>query len=91
MIARTAMPTPPPVKRKAVGLAVIAIGTVRAIRAIWSIWTVSAVALLRRLLLRLLTAGDERRQPVDVAVIRLRRLLGMLLVLLRARLVVLRL
>jgi len=50
---------------------------------------VAAVALLRRL--RLLTAGDERRQPVDVAVIRLRHVLGMLLVLLRPRLKVLRL
>ena len=74
------MAASPAMQRKAVaaaGLGVVAVG---------------AVAALRRLLRRLTAAGDERRQPVNVAVVvrllrttvlgRLLMLLGRLLVLL---------
>ncbi len=63
VIARSAAATLPPapaVQRKAVLRSVIAVRAVLPVRAV--------VALLRLLLLRL-SAGDERRQPVDVALV----------------------
>ncbi len=72
-----------PMQRKAVRRAVIA---VRPIAAALAVRTVAALAVLRRRLLLLrLAAGDERRQPFDVAFVFGRHLL------LRARLKVLRL
>jgi len=62
MLARTAAAMPPaaPVQRKPILRSVIAVRAVLAMRA--------AVVALLRLLLRL-TAGDERGQAVDVALI----------------------
>jgi hypothetical protein len=85
--AAAAMTPAPPMQRKAILLPVI---TVRAVLALRS---VAVLLLLRLRLLRLrLTAGDERRQPVDIALIVrtgvLRPRLKMLLLL---RLIVLRL
>ncbi len=93
-----AMTAAPPMQRKAILLPVIA---VRAVLALWSV-AVLLLLMLRLLMLRLLrlrllrlrlAAGDERRQPVDVALIVrtgvLRPRLKMLLLLLR--LIVLRL
>lgn len=96
--AAAAMTAAPPMQRKAILLPVIA---VRAVLALWSV-AVLLLLMLRLLMLRLLrlrllrlrlAAGDERRQPVDVALIVrtgvLRPRLKMLLLLLR--LIVLRL
>ena len=87
--AATAMPPPPPMQRETILRSVIA---VRAVRAVLALRSVIAVLLL---LLRL-TAGDERRQPVDVALIirtgmlrpRLKMLLLLLLLLVVLRLIV---
>ena len=73
------MPAEAPMQRKTIRLPVIPVGVRGAVcRAVYR-----ALALLGRLLVRGLTAGNERRQAVHLFVIRLRR------VLLRARLEVL--
>src|ERR1700683_5178408 len=69
MVARAAMTAAAAMQRKAIRLPVVTVGVC---------WPLS---LLRLLLMRCLTAGDERWQPVHLFVIRLRR--GLL----RARLV----
>ncbi len=71
-----------PMQRKAVRRAVIA---VRPIAAALAVRAIAALAVLRRRLLLRLAAGDERRQPFDVALVFRRH--GLL----RARLKVLRL
>src|SRR5579862_459922 len=75
MVARAAMTAATPMQWKTVRLAIVAVGVRRSV--------CRALALLGGLLLCRLTAGDERRQPVHLLVIRLRR------VLLRTRLEVL--
>ena len=84
MLARSAaaMAPPPPMQREAIRRSVIAVGTVLPVR------TVATLALLRRLMLLRLTAGDERRQPLDVTFVVGRMLLARLKVL---RLMLLRL
>src|SRR5450432_1798170 len=54
-MTRTAVPAPAPVQRKAIALAFVAV-------------LGEPLRVLDRLRLRLLSAGDEGRQPVDVAV-----------------------
>ncbi len=85
--AAAAMTPAPPMQRKAILLPVIAV------RAVLTLWSVAVLLLRLRLLSLRLTAGDERRQPVDIALIVrtgvLRPRLKMLLLLLR--LIVLRL
>lgn len=92
MLARTsaaAMTPAPSVQRKAILRSVVAIRAVRSVLALRSV-----IALLRLLLL--LTAGDERWQAVDVALIiragvlrpRLKMLLLLLLLLIVLRLIV---
>jgi hypothetical protein len=87
MLARAAtstMPSAAPVQRKAILLSVIAVRAVLPM--------LPAIAVLRRLLLRL-TAGDERGQAVDVTLIfrsrMLRPRLEMLLLMMLLRLIVL--
>jgi hypothetical protein len=78
VIARAAVTPPAAVQRKAVAAAIVAIRA--ALR----------LALLRRLLLLRLAAGDEGRQPVNVLIVgRLRMLRALRKVLLRLRLKVL--
>ena len=63
IVTRAMMAPPPPVRRKAVALpAFVLIVTVRSI-------ALRLVTLLNRLALRLAAAGDERRQPVDLALL----------------------
>ena len=84
LVARpaAAMPPAPPVQRKAILLPVIAVRAV--LRAVLPLWPV--IAVLRLLMLRL-SAGDERWQPVNVALVfrtrMLRPRLKLLLMLLR--------
>ena len=84
LVARpaAAMPPAPPVQRKAILLPVIAVRAV--LRAVLPLWPV--IAVLRLLMLRL-SAGDERWQAVDVALVfrtrMLRPRLKLLLMLLR--------
>lgn len=79
MLARSAaaMPAPPPMERKTIRRSVIA---VRTIGTVLPVRTIAALPVLRRLMLRL-TAGDERRQPFDVAFVVGRLLLARLKVL----------
>jgi hypothetical protein len=65
MVARSAaaMAPSPPMQRKTIRWSVIAVGTVGSAL---PMRTIAALPVLRGLMLRL-TAGDERRQPVDVA------------------------
>jgi hypothetical protein len=81
MLARSAaaVPAPPPMERKAIRRSVIA---VRTVGTILPLRTIAALPVLRRLML-LLTAGDERRQPFDVAVFVVGRVLLALLKVLR--------
>lgn len=72
VIARTTMPAPPAVQRKPVRRA--AVISVLAILTI----TVAALAVLRMLLRLRLAAGDERRQALDVVVLRTVMLAAML-------------
>lgn len=93
LVARpaAAMPPAPPVQRKAILLPVIAVRAV--LRAVLPLWPV--IAVLRLLMLRL-SAGDERWQAVDVALVFRTRMLRprlklLLIVMLLARIVWLRL
>ena len=93
LVARpaAAMPPAPPVQRKAILLPVIAVRAV--LRAVLPLWPV--IAVLRLLMLRL-SAGDERWQAVDVALVFRTRMLRprlklLLIVMLLARIVRLRL
>jgi len=65
MVTRSAaaMAPSPPMQRKTIRWSVIAVGTVGSVL---PMRTIAALPVLRGLMLRL-TAGDERRQPVDVA------------------------
>jgi len=56
LIARPAVAAPPPVQWKAVARSVV---TVLAVGTIWTVGSVGGLALLRRLLLMSLSAGDE--------------------------------
>lgn len=90
MIARSAaaMAPPPPVQREAICRPVIAVRPILPVRDIAAlaalVVTLVALAVLR-LLLRL-TAGNERRQPIDAAFVFRSRMLGTRLKLLRVRL-----
>src|SRR5271165_6025447 len=57
------MPAAAPMQRKTIRLSVIAVGVC---------WPLS---LLRRRLMRCLTAGDERWQPIHLLIVRLRHML----------------
>ena len=89
MIARSAaaMPPPPPVQREAICRPVIAVRPILPVRDIAAlaalVVTLVALAVLR-LLLRL-TAGNERRQPINAAFVFRSRMLGTRLKLLRVR------
>ena len=71
LLARSAaaMAPPPPVQWKAICRSVIAVRPVLSVRAVAAlaalVVTLVALAVLRRL--RWLTAGNERRQPIDAA------------------------
>ena len=74
LLARSAaaMAPPPPVQWKAICRSVIAVRPVLSVRAVAAlaalaalVVTLVALAVLRRL--RRLTAGNERRQPIDAA------------------------
>ena len=94
VIARTAAVTPaPPMERKAVRTVepvILSLRSILALRAILTVRAIRPLTVLWGLRLRL-TAGDERRQPFDVALGFRRHLLRARLELLRLRLMLLRL
>jgi len=94
VIARSAAVTPaPPMERKAVRTVepvILSLRSILALRAILTVRAIRPLTVLWGLRLRL-TAGDERRQPFDVALGFRRHLLRARLELLRLRLVLLRL
>jgi hypothetical protein len=84
MIARAAMPPAPPMQRKTIRRAVIAVLTIGAVLgAVLTLRAIGGLALLRRLRL---APGDEGRQPLDVGFVGRRGVLLARLKLLRMRL-----